>query len=68
MSTQTLSPPSIRKLGLDALAKALGPIGMVRFLQQFETGVGDYTKERAMWLKSMDVRTVVKEIKDRRKQ
>ena len=66
MSTQTLSPSAIRKLGLEALAKALGPVGMVRFLQQFESGLGDYTKERELWLKDMDTKTIVKEIKDRR--
>lgn len=33
MSIQTLSPVDIRKLGLEALEKTLGPIGMVRFLQ-----------------------------------
>lgn len=37
----------IRRRGLDALARELGPVGMVRFLQQFETGSGDYTAERA---------------------
>ncbi len=37
----------IRRMGLDALARELGPVGMVRFLQQFETGSGDYTAERA---------------------
>ena len=67
MSIETLNPSTIRKLGLEALAKALGPIGMVRFLQQFETGVGDYTKERELWLKDIDVKTIVEEIKDRRK-
>jgi hypothetical protein len=40
---------------------------MVRFLQQFETGVGDYTKERALWLKDFDLQTIVEEIKERRK-
>jgi len=48
VSIQTLSPARIRKLGLDALAKELGPLGMVRFLQQFEGGIGDYTRERAV--------------------
>jgi hypothetical protein len=67
MSIETLNPSTIRKLGLEALAKALGPIGMARFLQQFETGVGDYTKERALWLKDIDVKAIVEEIKDRRK-
>ncbi|HYW12500.1 MAG TPA: hypothetical protein VE871_11085 [Longimicrobium sp.] len=37
----------IRRVGLDALARELGPVGTVRFLQQFETGSGDYTAERA---------------------
>jgi len=41
MSTQTLSPSILRKLGLEALTKALGPVGMARFLQQFETGMGN---------------------------
>ena len=68
MKIQTFSPGVIRKIGLEALAKTLGPIGMVRFLQQFETGVGDYTKERALWLKDTDVKTIVEEIKDQRKK
>ena len=36
----------IRKVGLQALKDALGPVGMVRFIQQYETGYGDYTKEK----------------------
>jgi len=67
MSTQTLNPSAIRKLGLEVLAKALGPIGMVRFLQQYEGGIGNYTKERQEWLKDFTVKGVVKEIKNRRK-
>ena len=66
MNTQTLSPTVIRKAGLEAVAKKLGPLGMVRFLQQFETGRGDYTKEREQWLKDMDVQNIVSEIRKRR--
>lgn len=65
--SQLWSPSTLRKLGLEALAKTLGPIGMVRFLQQFETGVGDYTKERALWLKGLESKTLIEEIKHRRK-
>lgn len=68
MSTQPWNPSRIRKLGLEALAKTLGPIGMVRFLQQFDTGEGDYTKERSVWLKDLDVKAAIEEIKDRRKK
>jgi hypothetical protein len=36
----------IREAGLRALGEALGPAGMVRFMQQYENGYGDYTKEK----------------------
>ena len=50
MNTSTMSLEELRQRGLAALAKELGPVGMVRFLQQFETGSGDYTAERHQWL------------------
>jgi hypothetical protein len=31
---------------ISALSEALGPAGMTIFLQQFESGVSDYTKEK----------------------
>ena len=68
MKIQTLTPNTIKKLGLDALTKTLGPMGMVRFIQQFDTGMGDYTKEREEWLKDMDVKSIAKEIKEKRKK
>ena len=37
----------LRRAGIDALARALGPVGMARFLQQFDPGQGDYTTERS---------------------
>ena len=40
------SPAMVRKLGIQALREALGTVGMVRFMQQFEEGSGDYTKEK----------------------
>ena len=36
----------IRMIGMQALRDALGPVGMVLFIQQYETGYGDYTKEK----------------------
>ncbi len=66
MSTVTMSPAVIRKVGLEAVAKKLGPLGMVRFLQQFETGRGDYTKERDQWLKNADTQEIISEIRKKR--
>lgn len=40
------NPTEIRRIGIDALREALGPVGMAKFMQQFEPGTGDYTKEK----------------------
>ncbi len=40
----------IRKVGLEALRERLGRAGMIRFLQQYETGSGDYANERRDWV------------------
>lgn len=42
----TATLDDIRRAGVEVLVRELGPVGMVRFLQQFETGRGDYTAER----------------------
>lgn len=46
--TRTLD--EIRCEGLDALRQRLGRADMIRFLQQFETGHGDYALERHDWV------------------
>lgn len=50
MKTQTMTAEQIRSVGLKALADSLGPVGMVRFLQLFEVGEGDYVEERQQLL------------------
>ena len=40
------NPNEIRNVGIKALQEALGPVGMVRFMQQYDMGYGDYTKEK----------------------
>ncbi len=63
MKAKTIT--EIRREGLEVLAKTLGPIGMVRFVQSFDLGRGDYTKERSQWLPgSLD--EIFKEIKEKR--
>ena len=66
MNTGTMTLDQIRIEGLKALERQLGPEGMIRFLQQFETGQGDYTKERHKWLKETSVETLAKKIVDQR--
>lgn len=67
MNFNTMSLNQIRNLGLAALVKSLGPAGMARFIQQFDTGAGDYTKDRVKWLDQMDLEDIVKAIEEKRK-
>ena len=39
----------VREEGLKALVDRLGRADMIRFLQQFETGRGDYASDRQRW-------------------
>jgi hypothetical protein len=45
-----LTLDEIYREGLRALRDRLGRAGMVRFLQQFETGGGDYARARHKWV------------------
>ncbi len=40
----------VRRDGFEALRQHLGKADMIRFLQQFETGCGDYSTERHQWV------------------
>lgn len=53
---QTLD--EIRRKGLEALRRELGWAGLIRFLQQFETGSGDYAQERWKWVDSLSMEEV----------
>jgi hypothetical protein len=46
MATSEMTMNEIRTRGYAALARELGPVGYVRFIQQFSVGAGDYTVER----------------------
>ena len=51
--------------GIDALVRALGPVGMARFLQQFDFGYGDYTADRDRILGNPTVDDLVTELEHR---
>ena len=46
MKTKTLTLYEIRTIGFEALLRELGPAGAIRFIQQYESGHGDYTRNR----------------------
>lgn len=63
-----MTPIELRRQGLAALHKELGYVGMVRFLNQFEAGSGDYTKDRHQWQDGLAVTDIVTQIKEHRNQ
>lgn len=47
MAIHLLRGSEIRRAGTEALVKALGPLGMARYLEEYDNGgTGDYTKEK----------------------
>lgn len=66
MNSTTMTLEEIRIKGLQALSQNLGVVGLIRFIQQFETGYGDYTAEREQWLSGRTVQELAQEIERRR--
>lgn len=62
MQTRTMTLNEIQQTGLAILSRELGPVGMVRFLQMFETGEGNYTVEREQWLQNQSVDEIARRI------
>ncbi len=52
------NPNAIRKLGIAALTRELGAVGMAYFIRQFDVGTGDYTKEREATLAEMTMNDI----------
>ena len=57
-----MTSEQIRSHGLEALRRELGVVGMVRFLQQFSNGEGDYSVERHQWLDHLSREEVLAQI------
>ncbi|MEQ8192578.1 MAG: hypothetical protein ABRQ39_31725 [Candidatus Eremiobacterota bacterium] len=60
---QKMTLNEIREYGLQVLIKELGPAGLIRFLQQYETGYGDYSVDRHKLLKETTVEKLAEDIK-----
>jgi len=62
------NPNIVRKLGLEALAEALGPVGMAYFIQQYDRGEGDYTAERDKLLADVTTEGLMQELEAMRQK
>nr|WP_319375525.1 hypothetical protein [uncultured Methanoregula sp.] len=57
----------VQQEGLEVLVEKLGPDDAIRFLQIYETGSGDWTKDRKKILET-DPDKIIKSIMDRKKK
>ncbi len=55
MSERVRTIAEVRREGFAALRERLGVADMARFLQLFDSGSGDYTEERRVWLEGQAV-------------
>lgn len=67
MNIQTMTPQQIRVAGLEALSRELGLVGMIRFMQQFEIGQGNYSIDRHKWLDAYSVDDIAKMIQEKKR-
>jgi len=55
----------VQRKGYQILAKELGVVDFIRFIQEFEKGSGNYTEDRHEWQDAYSVEDILKEIKNK---
>jgi len=56
----------VQRKGYQILAKELGVVNFIRFLQEFEKGSGNYTEDRHNWQDVYCVQDILEEIKNKK--
>ncbi len=55
----------VQRKGYQILAKELGAVDFIRFIQEFEKGSGNYTEDRHEWQDRYSVEDILREIKSK---
>lgn len=58
----------VRHTGIQILNRELGPAAMIRFLQQYDSGYGDYSKERHGLIDKVSVADIAAQIKEKKER
>jgi hypothetical protein len=58
-----MTPVELNQKGFEALITALGYVDAVRFIKQFDSGIGNYTRERHQWLDELSLEDIWAELK-----
>jgi len=57
------SNAELRRAAYRAIARELGPSGLIRFIQDRSNGSGDYTRDRHTWLPKKSVEELASDIR-----
>ncbi len=68
INVSKMTDVQLRDAALTILGRELGPAGLLRFLNLYETGYGDYIKDREELLKDETIDSIIAGIKARRKE
>ena len=66
MTVQEKALSEITKEALEVLSDEIGIANTIRFINQFTTGIGNYTEERALLFEDMSLGQILTEIKKMR--
>jgi len=66
MKIDTKPLTEINQLATHILCREMGVVDTIRFINQFTTGYGDYTKEREKLFGDLSLKEIVSEIKNAR--
>ena len=66
MTVQEKALSEITKEALEVLSNEIGIANTIRFINQFTTGIGNYTEERALLFEDMSLGQILTEIKNLR--
>jgi hypothetical protein len=58
----------IQRSGIEALCRGIGVVGLIRFMQHFDKGQGDYTADRQEWQKEYSVDSLLKAMQSERRE
>jgi hypothetical protein len=67
-AVESMTDEELLAAGFDAVARQLGLVGFIRFVQILRPGSGDYTAERHSWLDGLTIEDLVQGISRRSEQ
>jgi hypothetical protein len=68
MSIEIRPLSELNQQATELLVREMGIVDALRFLSQFSSGSGDYTKERQQWCDDLMLEQITTEIKAKKKQ